>query len=103
MKRNLPSICIGLVLGVVLPPVLFGTLYVMNEVIGDAADRNFHADVGLAFSQLYIPFVPIEVISFFFLAKFNRTLAAAALPPAILATAYLIYTAAIAVPFAPAD
>ena len=66
MKKNLFSICIGLVLGVVLPNVLFWTLYVMDEVIGAVADSNFHADVGLAFSQLYIPFVPIEVISFFF-------------------------------------
>jgi hypothetical protein len=95
------TLCIGLVVGMVLPIVLFWTLWVMDMVIGIFADSKFHADVGLKFSQLYIPFIPIEAISFFFLARFNRTLAAAALPTAILATAYIIHLAAIATPFAP--
>ena len=99
MKKNLPSICIGLVLGVVLPPVLFGTLGLMDMVISIFSDSKFHTDVGLTIPHLYIPFIPIEVISFFFLARFNRTLAAAALLPAILATAYIIYASATVEPF----
>ena len=101
MKRNLPSVCIGLVIGTVLPIVLFLVLAVVDGVIINVAYSRFGTDIGLAISQLYTLLIPVEIISLLFLAKFNKTLTVAALPTAIIVTAYVSYVTAKFVPFAP--
>ena len=95
------TICIGLVVGTILPIVLFLVVAVVDGTVVNVAYSRFDAVVGLAVSQLYIPLIPTEVISFFFLARLNRTLAAAALPTAIIATAYIIYVTIKFVPLGP--
>jgi hypothetical protein len=95
------NICIGLVVGAVLPIALFLVLAVVDSVVINVAYSRFDTDIGLAISQLYVLLIPVETISLLFLAKFNKTLVVAALPTAIIVTAYVSYVTAKFVPFAP--
>jgi hypothetical protein len=100
-SRTALNICIGLVVGMVLPILLFLSLLVADFILINFRYHYYQAGFGLRITQLCILLVPAEIISLFFLAKSNKTLTVAALPTAIIITAYIIYVAVTATPLAP--
>jgi hypothetical protein len=95
------TLCIGLVVGIVLPFALFLILFVIDGVVINVAYSRFNAAIGLNELQLSALLVPTEMTSLFFLARFNKIMAAAALFTAIISTAYVIYDMVTQPSFAP--
>jgi hypothetical protein len=79
MKKNIYSIGIGLLVGMALPIVLFFILVVADGILINVAYSRFHASVGLNKLQVFALLVPLEIISLFFFARFNKRMAVAAL------------------------
>ena len=90
MKKNLHSIGIGLLVGMALPIVLFLILVVADGILINVAYSRFQAAIGLNKLQVFALLVPLEIISLFFLARFNKTMAVAALFPATGVTLLLL-------------
>ena len=101
MKKNVYNVCIGLVIGAVLPLALILILVVADGIVVNVAYRYFHASAGFNTVWLSILLIPMVIISLFFLARSNKTLATAALLTAIISTVYVIYVMATTTPFAP--
>ena len=101
VKRVALTICIGLVIGAVLPLALMLILGVADIIVINIAYSYFQASVGLTIIWLSILLIPLEITSLFFLARFNKTLTAAALPTAIIMTLYVIYAMTTLTPVAP--
>jgi hypothetical protein len=79
MKKNVYNVCIGLMIGTFFPFTLILILWVAEGIVAIIAYRYFHVNVRPNEVELFILLIPMEMIGFFFLARFNRTLAAAAL------------------------
>ncbi len=90
MKRNLCSICVGLVVGAVMPIVLFMVLTMAKFGFFEVSYRYFQADIGWPMSLDYILLIPMEIISLFFLARLNKIMAVAALLAATGVTLLLL-------------
>ena len=91
--KTVYNICTGLLIGAAVPIALSFVLVMIDIILINLPDQLFHVSIGLPLSQLCILLIPIEMIGVFFVTRFNKVLAAATLPTAIIITAYLIYFA----------
>ena len=101
LKRIIPLLLLGLLIGLLMPPVEY--VAVLLADYGFACfTQIFHKD-GFALDDpwLSIVFVLVEIITLFFLTRFNKILTAAALLTAIITTAYVIYAMSTLTPFTP--
>jgi hypothetical protein len=87
MKKNVYNVCIGLVIGAFFPFTLILILWVAYGIVISIALRYFHAGFRLNELELLALLVPWVIMSLFFLAKFNKTMAVGA---SITATGVMI-------------
>ena len=89
LKRVIPLL-LGLLIGLLMPPLEFAAVCLADFFL--ARFRQLFVNDGLALGNpwLSIVFVLVEIITLFFLARFNKTLAAAALTVATGGTILLL-------------
>jgi hypothetical protein len=95
------TLCIGLVVGVVLPLALILILGVAAGILVIVAYRYFDTGIGLSPVWLSVLLVLMVIATLFFLVRFNKLLAVAALFTAVISTAYIIYVVVNLPPFGP--
>ena len=101
LKQIILLTCSGLLIGLLIPPVEYVAV-IVADISFFRFRENFVKD-GFALGDPWISivFVFVVIFSLFFLARSNKTLAAAALSTASITTAYIIYVAATATGFGP--
>ena len=87
MQKKVYNVCLGLVIGAFFPFTLILILSVAYGIVGMIVQRYFHANVRLNELVLFALFVPWVIMSLFFIARFNKTMAVAA---SITATGVMI-------------
>jgi hypothetical protein len=101
LKRIVIPAFSGLLIGLLMPPVEY-----VAVIVADISFFSFRVNFVndgfiLGDPWISIVFVFVVIFSLFLLAKFNKTLAAAALSTAIISTAYVIYAMSTLTPFGP--
>jgi hypothetical protein len=84
-----------------MPIVLFLVLMVAEFGLFEIASHYSRASIGWPISLDRIPLILIEMTGLFFLARFNKIMAAATLFTATISTAYVIYNVVTQPSFAP--
>jgi hypothetical protein len=98
LKRIIPPVFSGLLIGLLMPPVEYVAVYLADY--GFARFRQIFVNDGYIMGNPWISivFVFMVIFSLFLLARFNKTFVAVALSTAIITTA-LIYGATTTAPF----
>ena len=101
LKQIILPVFSGLLIGLLMPPVEYVAVIVADISFFRFRENFVNDGFVLGEPWISIVFVLVEIITLFFLARFNKTLAAAALSAAIISTAYVIYTMSTLTDFGP--